>query len=1427
MNSKFSILLVLLLMIGVAGQASAATITATPSNVPKGAYVYGPGGATDDNYFFQTVVLTSGAAHVSGQNVIITLPTGMTIADTDTATPTDWVDEVSVTASVANISVAATASTITLTFGAANFGIGATATLMFPVVTESAPADSTDDYYATFSVITADNIANGSGYFITYVDPAPNAVSLVSFEDNLSANDDSTNAKGDRYPATAAATYGALPDLIVDGANQVEAANSNAIGYDLDLAENGTETIFQVWVSRDSTLAHVDSLTAGVFNALKYTDLSNYIENEAGTGNVRYALSGYPEGEYYFYITSTLTGDFPLARSDKLTILHWPVINAVGWDYDHDGVYEPGAGTDDKSVTLDSGLYYNYAGTAATTGHYTFLDIYSHVDDLDDNAKVHLFYSSDAALDTSKVETSGSAADSTLAVTGLTDATLIVADLLENTEDDQGFIRYRWSVDPDTTGVHAAENLTVYCIACDGKNINMLPIEGTDVTGYPDIVSLGATLVTSIKNSPRLRLDVLDEYDSNTGDGDIDINVQDHDQIMISWAKSGVSGDVDIDNSATIELYINNETDNANQAWPLCDYGHDKAQDLRDDSVSDPTNVHKIAEGLLEDLDSKNQSWYAWDLKNDSWSPTPAKAYIIYAIIDDQVAAPNNTSIVTTILTTGATFVTAGDDLSAATGDGQEILFTNSSIAHLTVPPAEGVTINAEETYRMPFYAFDWDSDANVGIYIVKTTASGFENGPVTTTQGTVEALAVDLAWCLTSTTGDETAGTAYLAENTATYYDVQIREPADTSPKYADSMNQAGPVDANAIDDGDYWVYIGIDDNDPIAGATTLNRAPGKLTIINAAIEPAQRNLTVSPIAVTAAQGDTVDFSIKGVIPATDTVDRIDLYIAVEKQWWDVVSPSTPFTAASAFAGKLLTNTVIDDTDGDRWILRTVVSDGGTMTQFNTLPTSGVGNDVVTFQLVSKGTTDALQHETSVYYVNEPANGWVTKFSYLGSTITVNSLSSTVSVGPRAIIEGIVELQGRTVMNTQMTFELRERGGYGNVSDSLLYATNDSDAAADGIQYTPDTDGKFTFTKVPSGEYDLAVVYNRYLSKLVQVNVYPGIDTLFVNFDILKGGDCVGYTDSLGYAYPNNKIDTGDINRVQTAFLATSSDPEWDDGTNNWKWADINEDGVVEVDDLSMATGNSVSSGDQPVFEKPAAGEEQNNEIASVEFMNVPNQLNAGETYTIQVVGHNITDARAYFVNMNYDREALTFTGIAKGDLMKSDSFSFPVVGEGSVGLANSSYGDYTFSGTGVLAEVVFTANFDGAFMADMLGFERASIVNANFFSESIIGESITGIGSSDTPVAFALGQNFPNPFNPTTMIGFSVPENGYVSIKVFDVLGRHVRTLVSRNYSAGNYSVMWDATDMNGNVVSNGVYFYTIEAGNFRATNRMLFLK
>lgn len=88
--------------------------------------------------------------------------------------------------------------------------------------------------------------------------------------------------------------------------------------------------------------------------------------------------------------------------------------------------------------------------------------------------------------------------------------------------------------------------------------------------------------------------------------------------------------------------------------------------------------------------------------------------------------------------------------------------------------------------------------------------------------------------------------------------------------------------------------------------------------------------------------------------------------------------------------------------------------------------------------------------------------------------------------------------------------------------------------------------------------------------------------------------------------------------------------------------------------------------------------------------------------------------------------------------------------------------------------------------------------------------------------PSDFSLSQNYPNPFNPSTQIQFSIPSQEFVSLKVFNALGKEVAELVNRNLAAGNYSV-----DFNASTLSSGIYFYTITANNFSATKKMILVK
>ncbi len=99
----------------------------------------------------------------------------------------------------------------------------------------------------------------------------------------------------------------------------------------------------------------------------------------------------------------------------------------------------------------------------------------------------------------------------------------------------------------------------------------------------------------------------------------------------------------------------------------------------------------------------------------------------------------------------------------------------------------------------------------------------------------------------------------------------------------------------------------------------------------------------------------------------------------------------------------------------------------------------------------------------------------------------------------------------------------------------------------------------------------------------------------------------------------------------------------------------------------------------------------------------------------------------------------------------------------------------------------------------------------------------TVTGITKyPELPLNYSLNQNYPNPFNPTTKISFSLPESGFVTLKVFDVIGREVATLINENKLAGNYIVEFDASSL-----SSGVYFYTLKVNGFSDTKRMILVK
>ena len=111
-----------------------------------------------------------------------------------------------------------------------------------------------------------------------------------------------------------------------------------------------------------------------------------------------------------------------------------------------------------------------------------------------------------------------------------------------------------------------------------------------------------------------------------------------------------------------------------------------------------------------------------------------------------------------------------------------------------------------------------------------------------------------------------------------------------------------------------------------------------------------------------------------------------------------------------------------------------------------------------------------------------------------------------------------------------------------------------------------------------------------------------------------------------------------------------------------------------------------------------------------------------------------------------------------------------------------------------------------------------------SNFFAMRLKQKVGTGVVETkeDLPTTYSLSQNYPNPFNPTTTIRYSIPSAGVVQLKVYDILGSELSTLIDEYKQAGVYEVEFDAAKF-----TSGVYLYKLTSGEYSATKKMMVLK
>ncbi|MDH3269462.1 MAG: T9SS type A sorting domain-containing protein [Ignavibacteria bacterium] len=195
-------------------------------------------------------------------------------------------------------------------------------------------------------------------------------------------------------------------------------------------------------------------------------------------------------------------------------------------------------------------------------------------------------------------------------------------------------------------------------------------------------------------------------------------------------------------------------------------------------------------------------------------------------------------------------------------------------------------------------------------------------------------------------------------------------------------------------------------------------------------------------------------------------------------------------------------------------------------------------------------------------------------------------------------------------------------------------------------------------------------------------------------------------------------------------------------------------------------------------------------------------------------------------------------------GAVFKSENLGYDWISAGSNAITSSlslDNNEYVYAGTGAgwsgsCQGIIRTTNSGSSWESFNSGLPQGScghVLACNsggiLFTGTETGvyrtiESTTDINEYEEviPSEFALYQNYPNPFNPSTTIKYQLPQSGKVTLKVYDILGEEIRTLVNEGKAAGNYEVNFDAS-----VLKSGVYFYSLQTESFRDTKKMILIK
>jgi len=220
-----------------------------------------------------------------------------------------------------------------------------------------------------------------------------------------------------------------------------------------------------------------------------------------------------------------------------------------------------------------------------------------------------------------------------------------------------------------------------------------------------------------------------------------------------------------------------------------------------------------------------------------------------------------------------------------------------------------------------------------------------------------------------------------------------------------------------------------------------------------------------------------------------------------------------------------------------------------------------------------------------------------------------------------------------------------------------------------------------------------------------------------------------------------------------------------------------------------------------------------------SVEFIDLPNEFNPGETYSIGIIVTG-SNSRGY----GFQATAMLGDQFAGNFSLNSDSENLELNGGFIQHSSRTDSGIWYFNWDApeeATETITFSASGLGTGGSSGYSGDRVYTVQVEIQPQSV------GILSEDLLTSFSLNGNYPNPFNGETIISYAIPEDGFINISIFNVAGQFITSLVNDYQLYGEKKVFWDTKDATGNYVPSGIYYYVVSNGIYKEARTMTLLK